>query len=168
MNTGGMTETTTALMGTPSTRISETVCMPPLVGCLVAAEQELGPKRVWQQTNSRQAYFLDHFFRTLYQEISRALPELQSIASYDVEVINKFLRDNGFVSNSQASRPQTNLALPVSSKCWWSGSRREPSPTYSRVCTQRLGSKLACRLCNLHTPPTPSPGLRPRAVTRSL
>jgi len=78
--------------------MSKTAVTYPIVAALVAAERFLGPDRKWKPTNRKptsgqQKRFLEQFFN-----ICRAdnIPEIRSIASANIEEVNKFLADNGF------------------------------------------------------------------------
>ena len=74
---------------------SETVTMLPLVGCLVEAEKVIGPDRPWNAINGLQQTFLANFFSLGRNDVGR-IPELEATASWNVEDVNKFLRDRGF------------------------------------------------------------------------
>ncbi len=66
----------------------------PIVAALVKAEDILGPNRQWQPVNATQSRFLKEFFASCRGEVG--IPEIESIASWNVEVINRFLSERGF------------------------------------------------------------------------
>lgn len=74
--------------------MNSTTCFLPIAGCLVKAEDILGPNRSWYGINESQNSFLEVFQRL--RKVVPGLKELQSIASYSAAEINKFLADNGF------------------------------------------------------------------------
>lgn len=74
---------------------TETVVSYPIVAALVAAEQEIGPNRIWQGTNDKSNRFLKDVFTPTRGEV-RSIPEIQSVASRSYEEINSFLRSRGF------------------------------------------------------------------------
>jgi len=69
----------------------------PTVGCLVAAESMsgVGADRQWESVNDQQAIFLERFFTSGRSEV-QGLAEISSIASWNVEDVNRFLRERGF------------------------------------------------------------------------
>jgi hypothetical protein len=83
---------------------TETVCMVPLVGCLNAAEAELGASRQWNVVNDAQRRFLAEFFDQGRREV-KDLPEIESIASRDFRVVNRFLEERGFHIQLSAYTP---------------------------------------------------------------
>lgn len=75
--------------------MSKTQCVYPQVGCLVAAEEMLGEGRIWRPSNIEQRNFLKESFNLCKDEV-KGMSELENIASWEVAVINKFLKDKGF------------------------------------------------------------------------
>jgi hypothetical protein len=67
----------------------------PIVGALVATEAEIGSNRTWESENDQQAEFLRDVFGPSRDEVA-GIPELKGICSRDHEVVNAFLRQNGF------------------------------------------------------------------------
>lgn len=92
-----------------ATAKSTTSCLTPIVGCLNAAEEVLGPDRSWSGINTEQAEFLRQY---LTDKIAlRRLPELESIASYDADEINRFLSERGFsISLPKFENPDFGVA----------------------------------------------------------
>jgi hypothetical protein len=74
---------------------SQTSTIYPLVAALVKTEAILGQDRTWQASNPQQAEFLATSFQAYRQESSQ-IPEIESIASWDAEEINRFLHTRGF------------------------------------------------------------------------
>src|SRR6266567_1012163 len=75
--------------------MSSTTVIYPIVTALVKAEEIIGPERAWQAVNSTQALFLSEFFASCRQE-SLSIAEIESIASFTADDINRFLRERGF------------------------------------------------------------------------
>jgi hypothetical protein len=75
--------------------MSSTTVIYPIVTALVKAEEIIGPERAWQAVNSTQARFLSEFFASCRQE-SLTIAEIESIASFTADDINRFLRERGF------------------------------------------------------------------------
>ena len=78
------------------------VCLLPVAGCLEAAEEVLGLDRKWEPANcfaepttlKKQIALLD-----VYERLRKVIPglsEINSIASLDYTVINRFLKEQGF------------------------------------------------------------------------
>ncbi len=76
--------------------MSNTSVIYPLIAALVKAEDILGPDRRWQAGNATQSLFLEEFFDQTSRKESPHIPEIESIADWDAEVINRFLRERGF------------------------------------------------------------------------
>jgi len=93
--------------------MSKTVVTYPIVGAVLTAETipELGSNRRWTPTNDTQRAFLKEFFLGGRQEIPR-IPEIESKASWDYEVINRFLAERGFTI---ALQPFTSDTFGVAS-----------------------------------------------------
>jgi len=84
-------------METAQTGKTQTSCVLPIVGAIQACEiapVNAGSDLQWTAVNSPQIDFLEMFedLRGLVGDI----PELTRMASFDVEEVNAFLRDNGF------------------------------------------------------------------------
>lgn len=75
--------------------MSSTTVVYPIVTALVKAEEIIGPKRDWQTVNPTQALFLKDFFASCREE-SGSIAEIESIASFTADDINRFLRERGF------------------------------------------------------------------------
>lgn len=77
-------------------RMTTTTCPLSIVAALLAAETMpgMGRGRVWQSDNDDQAAFLNQFWGQTRAEMIADL--MDAIASWDVSVVNKFLRDRGF------------------------------------------------------------------------
>ncbi len=75
--------------------MSSTTVIYPIVTALVKAEEIIGPERAWQAVNSIQALFLSEFLAPCRQE-SLSIAEIESIASFTADDINRFLRERGF------------------------------------------------------------------------
>lgn len=75
--------------------MSTTTVTYPIVAALVKAEDILGLDRLWEGVNSTQQRFLEEFFAACRGEIVR-IPEIESIASWNVDEINAFLRERNF------------------------------------------------------------------------
>ena len=73
-------------------KTTKTAATYPIVAALVAAEQMegMGANRQWQASNELQLQFLEQFFKPCRREVD-AIPEIESLASWDVEEINVFL-----------------------------------------------------------------------------
>ncbi len=82
--------------------MSTTAVTYPIVAALVKAEdmQGMGANRQWQAVNDTQTRFLQEFFRACRDDVSR-IREIESIASWNVEEINAFLRQRGFTIQLQ-------------------------------------------------------------------
>lgn len=74
---------------------SQTACFYPIVAAIKKADDILGPNRDWNPVNDEQLDFLMNNYGPCVPDISR-IPEIQSIASFKAEEINKFLADRGF------------------------------------------------------------------------
>lgn len=77
-----------------ATTKSTTSCLTPILGSLIAAEEIIGPRRKWRPVNDSQREFIREYLADL--EAIRTLPELESLASYDANELNRFLADRGF------------------------------------------------------------------------
>ena len=75
--------------------MSNTTVIYPIVTALVKAEEIIGPGRAWQPANPTQALFLREFFAPCREE-SGSIAEIESIASFTADDINRFLRERGF------------------------------------------------------------------------
>jgi hypothetical protein len=73
--------------------VSATAVSYPLVMALKEADKILGPDRQWEPVNEAQRRFLKDFFEPCRGE---AVPEIQSLASWDAQEINSFLAQRGF------------------------------------------------------------------------
>jgi len=89
---------------------STTVVTYPIGTALMKAEDILGPDRTWHTVNSTQRVFLEGFFTKAARVESRVIPEIESIASWEAEVINQFLRERGFAI--QLAPFSKNPAMP--------------------------------------------------------
>lgn len=67
----------------------------PIVSALVSAEEELGPQRAWLAQNDAQHQFLELVHGPSRNEVN-GIPELESLASQNIEAVNNFLRERGF------------------------------------------------------------------------
>jgi len=74
---------------------SKTMVSYPIVTALVAADQFLGAHQSWQAVNDQQARFLAEIFEPGRTEGTK-IPEIESLASRNVDEINAFLRQRGF------------------------------------------------------------------------
>lgn len=74
--------------------MSKTTAVHNLVSALVSAEQILGPDRTWNPVNETQVELV-RFLETLRSEIPD-IPEIETLASWEAEKINSFLRERGF------------------------------------------------------------------------
>jgi hypothetical protein len=77
----------------PSSKI---VMMYPLVTALVKAEAFLGAQRFWQGINSQQMRFLTEIFVMCRAE-GETISEIESIASPNIDEVNRFLFQHGFI-----------------------------------------------------------------------
>src|SRR5215469_16290866 len=75
--------------------MSKTTVIYPIVTALVKAEETIEPQRTWEAVNSQQERFLTAFFTSCRQE-SSSIEEIESIAAFSAEEINRFLREHGF------------------------------------------------------------------------
>lgn len=75
--------------------MSNTTVIYPIVAALVKAEEIIGPERTWHPVNDTQRLFLKEFFEPCRQECS-SIREIESIASFTADDINRFLRERGF------------------------------------------------------------------------
>ncbi len=77
--------------------MSTTAVSYPVVAALVKAEdmEGMGANRQWQAVNDTQTRFLQEFFRACRGEVG-GIREIESIASWNVEEVNAFLRQRGF------------------------------------------------------------------------
>jgi Serpin (serine protease inhibitor) len=75
--------------------MSSTTVIYPIITALAKAEEIIGPERAWQAVNRTQALFLSEFFVPCRQE-SLSIAEIESIASFTADEINRFLRERGF------------------------------------------------------------------------
>lgn len=85
--------------------MSMTVTTYPIVDVFVKAEDFLGSNRVWRPQNEMQAYFLQGFFTVCRNEAR--IPEIESIASWYADEINRFLERRGFSIRLQQFGPDT-------------------------------------------------------------
>lgn len=76
--------------------MSNTSVIYPLSAALVKAEDILGPNRLWHASNATQSLFLEEFFDAASRKECPSIPEIESIAAWDAETINRFLRERGF------------------------------------------------------------------------
>ncbi|MGB0385654.1 MAG: hypothetical protein ACPGWR_12605 [Ardenticatenaceae bacterium] len=67
----------------------------PLVAALQKTEDFLGAQREWNVVNRTQTRFLRESFEPCRQEVTQ-IKEIESVASYSEEVINRFLRERDF------------------------------------------------------------------------
>lgn len=74
---------------------SQTACYYPIVAAIKKADDILGPNREWNPVHPEQQIFLSRFYNPCVPDISK-IPEIQSVASFKAEEINKFLADRGF------------------------------------------------------------------------
>lgn len=74
---------------------SRTACYYPIVAAIKKADDILGPNREWNPVHPEQQIFLSRFYNPCVPDISK-IPEIQSVASFKAEEINKFLADRGF------------------------------------------------------------------------
>ena len=74
---------------------SWTFCLPPIIGCLVVAEQVLGPNREWKAANTKQSELLGTPFK-LGRGAVMGMKEIVSLASYKPDAINRFLQELGY------------------------------------------------------------------------
>ncbi|HXV26486.1 MAG TPA: hypothetical protein VD862_00430 [Candidatus Paceibacterota bacterium] len=75
--------------------MSRTICTYPITGALDKADEFLGPDRTWHAVNDTQRRFLGNHFVPCRRELGR-IPEIESTASRDHAVINRFLRERKF------------------------------------------------------------------------
>ncbi|MBI2633082.1 MAG: hypothetical protein HYW78_01690 [Parcubacteria group bacterium] len=75
--------------------MSITVTTYPIVGAVKGADAILGADRNWEAVNATQKEFLEKFFATGKDDVKN-IKELETIASWSNEEINKFLSDRGF------------------------------------------------------------------------
>ena len=75
--------------------MSNTTVIYPIVTALVKAEELIGPGRSWRATNQAQERFLKESFEPCRKE-SGSIAEIESIASFRAEEINRFLSKRGF------------------------------------------------------------------------
>lgn len=75
--------------------MSTTAVTYPQVGAVKAAEQILGEDRTWNPVNPEQRRFLREFVEPCQGEIAR-IPEIESLASWEANDINAFLKKKGF------------------------------------------------------------------------
>ena len=87
-------------------KTSKTAATYPIVAALVAAEQMegMGANRQWQANNDVQRQFLEQFFKPCRNEVGN-IPEIESLASWNFEEVNAFLRQRGFIIQLQPFRP---------------------------------------------------------------
>ena len=80
--------------------MSRTFCPYPIVGAIAKADDFLGPDRIWHTVAEGQPNFADHhrflgnYLTALREHID--IPEMESIADRDHEVINEFMAQRGF------------------------------------------------------------------------
>lgn len=74
---------------------SQSVCLLPIAGCLIKAEGVVGSEGEWLYVNEKQRRFLTEYYVTAKEQV-RDLPDHESIASTDANVINQFLAERGF------------------------------------------------------------------------
>lgn len=75
--------------------MTHTVCTYPIVGCLLKADDIIGEGRIWIPQNPTQKLFVDDYYTSTKDEI-KGIPEIESLASWEADKINKFLADHGF------------------------------------------------------------------------
>ncbi|HEY0754400.1 MAG TPA: hypothetical protein VGD98_10590 [Ktedonobacteraceae bacterium] len=75
--------------------MSNTTVVYPIVTALVKAEEIIGSQRAWQSANHTQELFLQELF-VPYREESGSIAEIESIAAFTADDINRFLRERGF------------------------------------------------------------------------
>jgi len=85
--------------------MSTTVCTYPIVAATVRSEDILGPNRVWEARNAMQAHYLEEFFAACRGEVD--ISEIESIASWEADVINRFLAERGFSIQLEPFDPLT-------------------------------------------------------------
>lgn len=83
---------------------SQTCVTWPIVAALVEAEKILGINRIWQPQNSLQQIFLREFFQACRSKAS-GLSEIVSRSSFEVAVLNQFLKSKGFSIQLQPFGP---------------------------------------------------------------
>lgn len=90
------TEASRAVQAVPPSvqPVSGTMCIVPILGCLFAAEQELGPNKEWRPINKQQQRLTELHQRT--RGSMPQIPELKSACSRNFAVVNTFLAQNGF------------------------------------------------------------------------
>ena len=91
--------------------MSKTCVTYPIVAALLKAEELVKPVKGWAANNEIQRVFLEKFFSECREEISR-IPEIESIASWSADVINRFLKERGFSIQLQ---PFNSLTFGVAS-----------------------------------------------------
>jgi hypothetical protein len=77
------------------TKETSVVVTYPIVSALLAAEEFIKDAEGWKPINDAQKEFLEEVHTLCKGEIP-SIEEIESIANTEVEVINKWLRDNGF------------------------------------------------------------------------
>ena len=75
--------------------MSITVTTYPIVGAVKGVDAILGVDRNWKAVNAMQKEFLEKFF-VLGRNEAKDIKELETIASWKAEEINKFLSDRRF------------------------------------------------------------------------
>jgi hypothetical protein len=76
--------------------MSFTATLLPILAVLGCAEQFLDIQTPWQPVNYKQVTLLHHYYPNMNQLLALSNTELSSIASYDVNPVNQFLRDHNF------------------------------------------------------------------------
>ena len=77
-----------------------------IVGCLKKAEEITGKDTVWNAKNEIQKRFLTKY--PDLKDLVLNLKEVEAEASYDVNVVNKFLKNQGFdIQLNPLSNPQS-------------------------------------------------------------
>ncbi len=99
---------------------STTVLLPILAALTVAQEKFLGFKETWQPTNNAQTLFLERYYAKADELKKLSHEEMRSCASKDIEVVNKFLSDNGFtIQLEQAKGDCFAVASILDILCKW-------------------------------------------------
>lgn len=80
--------------GLQSTK-SRSVCLVPVAGCLLKAEETIECTGLWQPHDRQQERFLRRYYDQAHAYVGN-LPEVESIASPEAGIINKFLEERGF------------------------------------------------------------------------
>jgi len=97
---------------------SESVCAVPMFGCLLASEAFLGKNRVWRTQNADQRILVE--LLDGHRHHVAKLPELESIAAYDVAAVNAFIAKRDFrIALPPSQPPDFNVASVMKVKVEW-------------------------------------------------